>query len=194
MLYSFEVSGLNLTIAVVDEVLHDTRPTLMDIIKSNPRLSIIHKLIAKSSLQDLLDKEHSVKEVCFDLGQCLTITGALKEHFNNLKLFKQFTFQLPDNSVFEAMSSVVFKRLQRSPHRLQAFLKKHIFLGILKHSENKKILATSLKKKEPVTMIIPPENKKSKPITHDSHQVFSIDESVRVKEGLVQILMPYRKQ
>lgn len=168
----------------------------MDVLKHTPRLSIMYKLISRSSLQKFLTKENEVNEVCFGKGNCLPVTGALKEHFNNLKLFKQYTFQLPDNSVFRAMPSHRLKRLLTFPGKVDNFLKKHIFLGILNNNnEGKRTIAASLKSRHPVTEIIPRrEGETTKATTHDSECVHSIDAAVRVKEGLVQILTPYASQ
>lgn len=184
---------MNFTIIVIDEPVQQVEMSLMDVLHNNPRLSIIRNLVSKSSLKNLLAEEHEVKKVCFERHQCLPLSDHLKEHFNNLKLFKQYTFQLPDNSVFKQMRSPSIRKLLLSPRKLNSFLKKHIFLGILHHNGRQRIIATPLKGQHHVTEIIP-RGQLGKTITHDSKDVFQIDTSLPVKEGLVQILTPYNEQ
>ena len=186
------VEKSNITIHVIDHVIEPITKSLADVLGSNPRLSTMKKIVSQSSLTSFLEKNHDVSHICFTGRKCVPVTGGLKEHFKDLNTFKQYTIQALDNSVFKAMPRRRLKNLLTRPYKSDSFLKKHIFMGILNHNTNKRVVATPIANRHPVSEIIPRNGLKA--ITHNSKTPYVIDDVVRVKEGIVQILKPYQKE
>ena len=177
-------------------MLTDTQLSVFDVLQSTPSLSTMNSIVKASTMERLLSFKNLPKEICFERDLCVGISKSLATQFFNLVSAKQFTFHFLENSAFGSgpeMSKVKLNKLLTSTKSSNDFLSQHIFFGVhdheLKNESKTRVLGVSLKAKYPVTEFLRSLDD-DVDVTRNGNNSYVIKKSIRVKEGLVQILTP----
>lgn len=184
----YYIRDKKIILIVIDKVLTPPKLSLMDILKEDRNLSIMYRLWKKSDIGSIL-KRDKVTKICFTEEVCVHLQTSARQHISNLIKSKKFTFQLPTNDVFSRMNPKKFQKLISNGKSRTAFLSKHVFLGFLNYrvlSGNTKLLGVSLLDKEPVSEVL--LHRKKPVMSRSNGDLYQIDRSITVKEGLVQIV------
>jgi len=177
------------SICVIDKPLEPTTLGVMDVLKDTSYLSTMFKLAKRGFMKKLLLRTQQVKRVCFGNGVCLPVTGSLKTHFDDLVEAKQFTIQVLDDASFSQMNSTQLTSLKTDKAVRQDFILRHIFLGIMQHNDDEndsRLIAQSAQQGHPVSELLWSDGKAV--VSESDGSVYIVDRSIRVREGLVQIL------
>lgn len=193
---TFHQPQVNIQFVVIDRMLTDTNLSLFDVLQSRPNLSTMQTIVKASTIENLLTLKSLPKEICFERDLCVGISESLTTQFFNLITAKQFTFQFLENNAFDVDSGInkfELPKILKSLKSTNDFVSRHIFFGIhdneLENESKTRVLGVSLNGKHPVAEFLrSPEDEVD--VTRNGKDSYVIKESIRVKEGWVQILQP----
>lgn len=193
---TFHQPQVNIQFVVIDRMLTDTNLSLFDVLQSRPNLSTMQTIVKASTMENLLTLKSLPKEICFERDLCVGISESLTTQFFNLITAKQFTFQFLENNAFDVDSGInkfELPKILKSLKSTNDFVSRHIFFGIhdneLENESKTRVLGVSLNGKHPVAEFLrSPEDEVD--VTRNGKDSYVIKESIRVKEGWVQILQP----
>lgn len=185
-------SKINIEFVVVDQMLSGTQLSFLDVLRSRPNLSTMRSIEKASTIEDIITSNSLPKEICFEENLCLGISKSLLAHFFEMISAKKFTFQLLENSAFKSMEKTRLNALMSSVKQSNDFMTQHIFFGVHGNDQVDKstmrMLGFSIKPKHPVAEFL--RSLDNVDVTRNGKESYVIVESIRVKEGLVQILKP----
>ena len=180
----------DLRMCVIDKPLEPTTQSLMDTLKVTKDLSTMYTLAKKGYMRKLLlQTQEDVKKICFGSDVCLPVSGNMKTHFNDLVKAKQFTIQVLNDAAFSQMNETQLASLKTDKTARQNFILQHIFLGIMQHGDeenNSRLIAQSAQQGHPVSELLWSDGKPV--ISEADGSVYVVDRSIRIREGIVQVL------
>lgn len=191
---TFHQPQVNIEFVVIDRMFTDTMRSLFDVLQSRSNLSIMNTIVKASTMEHLLTLKSLPKEICFDGDLCVRVSESMTSQFFNLITAKQFTFQFLENEAFDVdTGNNKLNKILKSAKSTNDFVSRHIFFGMhdneLDNERKTRVLGVSLKEKHPVAEFLrSPDDDVD--VTRNGKKSYVIKESIRVKEGLVQILRP----
>ena len=178
--------------ATLNAIGHVTKPKLMEVLGEDKDLSIMHDLMNRSPIMNIISASHPIRKVCFENNLCVRVTGDVRKHFQNLCRAKKFTIHAMDNDYFRKMTNNSLIRLQTDKKVRDMFLLKHIYLGTLRHQERQndddsnRLIGVPLQKMQPVSEWLWSDGKQI--ISKPDEPAFVVEREIRVREGLLQVL------